>query len=79
MKQIVLEIPSTVDMDTEELRFILSMALYERGKLSLGDAAGFAGMTKRTFIELMGKFGFSPFNYSAEDLKKDFANVHSNS
>jgi predicted HTH domain antitoxin len=33
--------------------------LYEREKPSLGQAAEIAGLSKRTFIEIMGEYGYS--------------------
>jgi predicted HTH domain antitoxin len=37
-----------------ELSFILAARLYENGKLSLGQAAKLAGVSKRTLMELLG-------------------------
>ncbi|HNT50835.1 MAG TPA: hypothetical protein PKK67_09620 [Cyclobacteriaceae bacterium] len=34
-----------------------------------------AGFSKRTFIELMGKYGFSVFSDSIEDLRSDIKNA----
>jgi hypothetical protein len=32
-----------------------------------------AGLTKRTFAELLGDYGVSIINYSVEDLKDEFS------
>jgi hypothetical protein len=37
----------------------LAGTLYEKGKLSLGQCAQMVGISKRTFIETMGHYGFS--------------------
>ena len=42
--------------------------LFETGKLSLGQAAKFSGYSKRTFMELLGKYGVPVIDYPAEDL-----------
>jgi hypothetical protein len=34
-----------------------------------------AGVSKRTFIELMGKFGVSVFSTSVDDLRSDINNA----
>jgi predicted HTH domain antitoxin len=49
--------------------------LYEDGKLSSGQAAEIAGLSKRTFIELLGRYGVSVFSNSIEDLNNDIANA----
>ena len=42
--------------------------LYEKGKLSAGEAAEIVGASKRTFIEFLGKYGFSIYSYTSEEL-----------
>jgi predicted HTH domain antitoxin len=43
--------------------------------LSLGQAAKVAGLSKRTFIEIMGKYGFSIFQMSEEEFLNDLENI----
>ena len=62
-------------MDDRELLMIVAARLYEQGKLSLGQAAEVAGLTKRTFAELLGGYNVSIFNFPASDLSKDIANA----
>jgi predicted HTH domain antitoxin len=59
------------DVDPEEARLLLSMKLFEEGKISLGKAAEMAGYSKRTYMELLGKRGIPVFNYPPEDLEKE--------
>ena len=59
------------DLDPEEARLLLSIKLFEEGKVSLGYAAEMAGYTKRTFIELLGKRGIPVINYPPEDLERE--------
>ena len=47
----------------------------EKGKLFLGQAADLAGLTKRTFAELLGKYDVSIFNYPPSDLTRDVKNA----
>ena len=54
---------------------LVASTLYEKGKLSLGQAADLAGLTKRTFAELLGKYGVSIFNYPPSDLTRDVKNA----
>lgn len=73
MKTVHVNIPE--EMSELEMRIILAGELYEREKLTLGQAAELAGLTKRTFIEIMGKYGFSIFGDSTEDLISDVKNA----
>jgi len=75
MKTLSLNIPAGLDIGPSELAIFVASRLYENGKLSLGQAAEMAGLTKRTFIELLGRYNVSVFNYPASDLAKDVANA----
>ena len=75
MKTLTLNIPESLDIDTSELTMILATQLYEQGKLSLGQAAELAGLTKRTFAELLGRYQVSIFNYPVSDLIRDVSNA----
>ena len=75
MRTLQLSFPDNVNFDETELKIILAGELYERERLSLGQAADLAGLSKRTFIEIMGKYGFSIFSDSTDDLLNDIANA----
>lgn len=70
-----LDIPQTKAIDESELRLSLASKLYERGKLTLGQAAKVAGLSKRAFIEMLGLYGVSLFSSSVEDLDNDIKNA----
>jgi len=59
------------ELDSVQLYMILAGSLYEQGKLSLGQAAELANMSKRTFAELLGSYNVSIFNYPVSDLKNE--------
>lgn len=73
--KVELEIPESLDMKSFDLSIYLAAKLYGDGILSSGQAADMVGLSKRTFIELLGKFGVSIFSESVEDLKSDLANA----
>lgn len=75
MKKLSIEIPDTVQINEDEVKIIIAGKLYEQGKLSLGQAAELAGLSKTSFIEILGKFGFSLFSNSVEDLHHDIKNA----
>jgi predicted HTH domain antitoxin len=75
MRTISLKIPEMAELDNLQLYMILASSLYEQGKLSLGQAAEVANLSKRTFTELLGSYGVSLFNYPATDLVQDVSNA----
>lgn len=75
MKTLTINIPDTLDLDSNEATLLIATRLYERGKLSLGQAAELVGLSKRTFAELLGRYDVSIFNYPALDLSKDVKNA----
>jgi len=75
MKTLTINIPDTLEVDDRELAMIVATRLYEQGRLSLGQAAEVAALTKRTFAELLGSYNVSIFNFPASDLSKDVANA----
>jgi predicted HTH domain antitoxin len=77
MKTITLEIPDSLDIDEKEAKTFLAAKLYEKGSLSLGQAAQLAGYSKRTFMELLSNYNVSIFSYSEQELEKDLAHAKS--
>ena len=75
MRVITLEIPDEAGVTETEAMMLFAASLYEKGKLSLGQAAEVAGLTKRTFAELLGKHGVSIFNFPPSDIIKDVKNA----
>ena len=75
MTTLTLNLPKTVHLEERELVMILATKLYEQGKLSLGQAAELAGLSKRAFMEILGNYGVSIFNYSPDELEKDLENA----
>ncbi len=75
MRTLQLKIPDSLDLKDYDLSMILSAKLYEDRKLSSGQAAQMAGLSKRTFIELLGRYGVSVFSDSIADLHSDIANA----
>ncbi len=75
MRTVTLDIPDTLDLDNKEIAMLVATRLYEQGKLSLGQAAEVAGLTKRTFAELLGHYNVSIFNCPSSDLSRDVANA----
>ena len=75
MRTIQLNVPDDIDLKDFDLSMIIASKLYEDAKLSAGQGSEMAGLTKRTFIELLGKYGVSVFSSSVEDLRLDINNA----
>jgi predicted HTH domain antitoxin len=75
MRIVKLSIPDNVDLKDLDFSMIIASKLYEDGKLSSGQAAEVAGLSKRAFIEILGRYGVSVFSKSISDLASDIANA----
>ena len=75
MKTLTVNIPESVDLENRELLMLLASKLYEQGKLSLDQAAELAGLTKRTFAELLHRYNVSIFNFPISELSTDVENA----
>ena len=77
MKTLMINLPDTVDFDDKDALMTIASRLYGKGKLSLGQAAELVGLSKRAFMELLGTYGVSVFNYPSSDLDRDVDNAKS--
>ena len=75
MNQIIVNIPDDIEMNSFDVKMIIATKLFEEGKLSSGQAAKIVGLSKRTFIELLGKYDISVIGYDFEELELDMENV----
>lgn len=75
MRTLTINIPDAADIDDKEAKMLLASRLYEKGKLTLGQAAELAGYTKRTFMELLADYDVALINYSPEELDDDIDNA----
>ena len=75
MRNFNLTLPESFDVSEAELKILIAGELYERQKLSLSQAAQLSGLSTRAFIEIMGKYGFSLFSKSEDDLISDVENA----
>ena len=75
MKTLTIEIPDSLDLDEKEAKTLLAAKLYEKGSLTLGQAATLAGYSKRVFMELLANYDVSIFNYPASEIENDLSNA----
>jgi predicted HTH domain antitoxin len=77
VKILTIHIPDSVDFDDQEALLAIATGMYGKGKLTLGQAADLAGMSKQAFMEILGDYGVSVFNFPSSDLDRDIANAKS--
>mgnify|MGYP006306668959 CR=1 FL=1 len=71
MKKITLKLPDHLEIDEQETRRFLAAKLYESGRLSLGQAAELAGLSKVAFSEILGDYNVSLINYPPSEIRRD--------
>ncbi|MFO7614101.1 MAG: UPF0175 family protein [Bacteroidales bacterium] len=71
MKTITFNLPDKLELDPKETLKFLAAKLYETGRLSLGQAAELAGLSKATFAEILGDYNVSLINYPESEIIED--------
>jgi hypothetical protein len=70
MKTVTINLPEEVN--ERDLKMAVAAILFDKAIFSSGQAADFVGISKREFIESVGKYGVSIFGETADDLKTPF-------
>lgn len=73
MKTITIQLPE--EASEKDVRMAVAALLFDKRLLTSGQAAEYAGISKREFIETVGQFGVSIFNFPAGDLPNDVKNA----
>ncbi len=69
----ILNVTLPFSLSEDEAKLLLSVKLYEVGKISLGQAAKLAGYSKRAFIDILGHYKIAVINYPPEELRKELS------
>ena len=75
MKILTINIPDSLELNDREAKLLLASRLYEKGRLTLGQASDMAELSKRAFMELLGDYDVSVINHSISDLDGDIKNA----
>lgn len=75
MYSVEIKLPDSINLNKFELSFFVASKLFEEGRISSGEAAEIVGLSKRAFIESVGKYGISIFPDSIIELYKEIANA----
>lgn len=76
MIQMTIEMPEAAlaalrkspDDFAKELRLVAAVKWYEMRQVSQERAAGIAGLSRAEFLDALGRFGVSPFQYTAAEV-----------
>jgi predicted HTH domain antitoxin len=75
MTTMTLTVPSFLEENHNDTVRFLAAKLYESGKVSLGQAAEMAGLSKIAFAEILADHGVNYINYSFDDVMADVARI----
>ena len=64
---VTIKIPKRLSLSEFEISMILAARLYETGRITSGQAAEMVGLSKRSFMELLGKYNVSVFGYTLDE------------
>ena len=70
-----LDIPRGLELSEFDIVMNLAAKLFDRGIVSSGQAAKMVGISKRTFIEIVGNYGVSIFQYEEGEFEKELDNL----
>ena len=68
------DVLSTTRMTEEEMKLEIAVLLFQKEKLTLGQAARFAGMHRVAFQHLLASRQI-PVHYGVDDLREDVENL----
>ena len=68
-------LPQGIQASQFELSMLFAAKLFEEGLITSGQGAEMLGLSKRTFMELLGKYKVSVFQYRIDEIEEDIANT----
>ena len=72
---LTLTVPDTANLSQTDAQILFAMKLFESETLSLGKAAEMAGLSYRTFYELLIRYGVPVVSMTEKDVIEEIANA----
>ncbi|MBB4081105.1 putative HTH domain antitoxin [Lewinella aquimaris] len=69
------ELPADLTTTDFDLKMMFASKLFEEGIITSGQGAQIVGISRRSFIELLGQYGVAAFQTEEDDLLEDIANA----
>ncbi|THH36390.1 UPF0175 family protein [Neolewinella litorea] len=69
------ELPVDLTATDFDLKMLFASKLFEEGMITSGQGARMVGISRRSFVELLGRYGVSAFQTEEDDLLEDIANA----
>jgi predicted HTH domain antitoxin len=73
--ELTLTVPDMVNLSQTDAQILFAIKLFESETLSLGKAAEMAGLSYRTFYELLIRYGVPVVSMSEEEAAEEIANA----
>ena len=73
--ELTLTIPDMANLSQVDAQILFAIKLFESETLSLGKAADVAGLSYRTFYELLIRYGVPVVSMTEKDIVEEIANV----
>lgn len=72
---IQINLPEGLRISQFELQMLLAAKLFDEGLITSGQGADMVGLSKQAFIEMLGKYKISIFQYNINEIEADIANA----
>lgn len=73
--RIQINLPDGLKLSPFEVTLLLASKLFDESLITSGQGAEMVGLSKQVFIELLGKYKVSIFQYDIDEIEEDIANA----
>lgn len=72
---IQINLPEGLKISHFELSMLFAAKLFDERLITTGQGAAMVGLSKHAFIEMLGKYKVSIFQYDIDEIEEDIANA----
>lgn len=70
-----INLPEGLNISDFEVNMLLAAKLFEEGLITSGQGGEMVGLSKQAFVELLGTYKVSIFQYSIDEIEDDVGNA----